>query len=171
MNGPQNFIESLSKNLLACKTAISYTKDHDKKKIEEDFIFNFKYFIESLYYSEDIAELDVIENFDNEKEKPVVSKKDLTIEDFVSLCTGSRYITHNLIWAGTIGFRYFEQDSSPGVRVVVNTCNITLTFPVNGRYNSEPEQFLRNIIDDIYCSPCFGKCQFVKFDNTFESMT
>ena len=100
----------------------------------------------------------MIENFDNEKEKPVVSNKKLLIEDFFSFCTGARYITHNLMRAGTIDFRHFEQDSSPGVRVVVNTCNITLTFPVNGRYNSEPEQFLKNIIDDIYCSPCFGKC-------------
>ena len=41
--------------------------------------------------------------------------------------------------AGTIDFRHFEQDYSPGVRVVVNTWNITLTFPVNDRYNSEPE--------------------------------
>ena len=65
--------------------------------------------------------------------------------------------------AGTIAFRHFEQDSSPGVRVAVDTWNITLTFPVNGRYNSEPEQFLKNI-DDIYCSPRFGKCQLVKSD-------
>ena len=112
----------------------------------------------SLYYSEDFVELDVIENFDNEKEKPVVSKKKLTIEDFVSFCTGSRYITHNLMQGGTIDFRHFEQDSSPGVRVVVNTCNIALIFPVNSRYNSKPQQLLKNIIDDIYCSPCFGKC-------------
>ena len=113
--------------------------------------------IESLCYSEDIVELDVIENFDNEKEKPVVSKKNLTIEDFVSFCTGSRCITHNLMRARTVDFRHFEQNSSPEIRVVANTCNITLTFPVNGRYNSEPEQFLKNI-DDIYCSPRFGKC-------------
>ena len=51
---------------------------------------------------------------------------------------------------GTIDFRHFRQDYLPGVRVVVNTCNITLTFSVNGRYNSEPEQFLKNIINDIY---------------------
>ena len=74
-----------------------------KKKIEEDIVFNNL----SLYHSEDIVELDVIENFDNGKEKPVVSKKKLTIEDFVSFCTGSRYITHNLMRAGTIDFRHF----------------------------------------------------------------
>ena len=85
---------------------------------------NFKNFIESLHYSEDIAELDVIENFDNEKEKSVVTKKKLSIDDFVSFCTGSRHITHNLMWAGTIDFQHFEQDSSPGVRVSVNTCNM-----------------------------------------------
>ena len=73
------------------------------------------------------------------KKNPVVSKKKLTIEDFLSFCTGSRYITHNLMQAGTIDFRHFEQDLSPGVRVAVNTCNITLTFAVNGRYNSELE--------------------------------
>ena len=92
-----------------------------------------------LYPSEDIVELDVIENFDNEKKKPVVTKKKLSIEDFVSFCTGSRYITHNLMRVGTIDFRHFEQNSSLVVRVVVNTYNITLTFPVNGRYNSEQE--------------------------------
>ena len=59
---------------------------------------------------------------------------------------------------GTIVFRHFEQDSQPGRRVAVDTCNITLTFPVNGRYNSEPKQFLKNIVDDIYCSLRFGKC-------------
>ena len=46
-------------------------------------------------------------------------------------------MTHNLIRGGTIDFRHFEQDSSPGVKVAVNNCNITLTFPVNGRYNLE----------------------------------
>ena len=91
-------------------------------------------------------------------EKPVVGKKKLTTEDFVSFCTGFRYITHNLMRDGTIGFRHFKQDYSPGVRVVVNACNITLTFPVNCRYNSEPGQFLKNIIDEIYYSSCFGKC-------------
>ena len=103
----------------------------------------------------------MIENFDNEKEKPVVTQKKLSMEDFVSYCTRSRYITHNLMRARTIDYRHFEHDSSPGVRVVVNTCNITLTFPVNGCYNSEPEQFLKNIIDDIYFSPYFGECELV----------
>ena len=117
--------------------------------------------IESLCYSEDIVELDVIENFDNEKENSVVTKKKLSIEDFVSFCTGSRYITDNLMRAGTIDFRHFEQGSSPGVRGVVNTFNTTLTFPVNARYNLEPEQFFKNIIDDISFSPCFGKCSLV----------
>ena len=145
-------------DVLKLYSTINYMEDNGKKKIEEDIVFNFKNFIESLYYSEDIVELDVIENFDNEKEKPVVSKKKLTIEDFVSFCTGSRYVTHKLMRAGTIEFRHFEQDSSPGVRVAVNTCNITLTFRVNGSYISEPEHSLRNIIDEIHCSPCFGKC-------------
>ena len=50
-------------------STINYTADNDKKKIEEDIVFNLKNFIESPYYSEDIVELDVIENFNNEKEK------------------------------------------------------------------------------------------------------
>ena len=54
----------------------------------------------------------------------MVSKRKLTIEDFVSFCTGSRSITHNLMRNGTIDFRHFKQDYSTGVRVVVNTCNI-----------------------------------------------
>ena len=94
-------------DVLKLYSTINYTEDDEKKKTEEYIVFNFKNFIESLYYSEDIVELDVIENFDNEKEKPVVSKKKLTIEDFISFCTGSRYITHNLMRAGTIDFRHF----------------------------------------------------------------
>ena len=56
-------------DVLKLHSTINYTEDNDKKKIEEDIVFNFKNFIGSLYYSEDIAELDVIENFNNEKEK------------------------------------------------------------------------------------------------------
>ena len=74
-------------DVLKLYSTINYTEDNEKK-IEEDIVFNFKNFIESLCYSADIVELDVTENFDNEKEKPVVSKKKLTIEDFVSFCTG-----------------------------------------------------------------------------------
>ena len=85
---------------------------------------NFKSFIESLHCSEDTAELNVIENFDNEKEKSVVTKKKLSIDDFVLFCAGSRHVTHNLMRAGTIDFQHFEQDSSPGVRVAVNTCSM-----------------------------------------------
>ena len=62
-------------DVLKLNSTVNYTEVNDKKKIEEDIVFNLKNFIESLYYSEDIAELDVIENFDNEKEKSVVSKK------------------------------------------------------------------------------------------------
>ena len=80
----------------------------------------------------------------------LVAKKKLSIEDFVSFCTGSRHITHNLMRAKTIHFRHFV--------VVVNTCNITLTFSVNDRYSFQPEQFLKNAVDVIYCPPCFGKC-------------
>ena len=65
----------------------------------------------------------MIKNFDNQKEKPVVSKKKLTIEDSFLFRRGSRYITHNLMRTGTINFRHFEQDSSPGEGVVANTCN------------------------------------------------
>ena len=63
-------------DILKLFSTISYTEDDDKKKIEEDIVFNFK-----KYYSEDIVELDVIEHFDNEKEKPVFIKKKLLIED------------------------------------------------------------------------------------------
>ena len=98
-------------NVLKLFSTINYTEDDAKKKIEEDIVFNFKNFIDSLYYSEGIVELDVIENFDNEKEKPVVTKKKLSIEDFASFCKGSRYLTHNLMRAATIDFRHFEQDS------------------------------------------------------------
>ena len=94
-------------DVLKLYSTINYTEDDNKKKIEEDIVFNFKNFIESLYYSEKIVEPDVIENFDNDKEKPVVTKKKLSIEDFVSFCTGSKYITHNLMRAGTINFRRF----------------------------------------------------------------
>ena len=51
--------------VLKLHSTINYTEDNDKKKIEEDIVFNFKNFIESLNYSEDIIE----ENFNNEKEK------------------------------------------------------------------------------------------------------
>ena len=38
-------------NVLRLHSTINYTEDHDKKKIEEDIVFNFKNFVESLYYT------------------------------------------------------------------------------------------------------------------------
>ena len=84
-------------DVLKLYSTFNYRVDDGTKKNEEDIVFNFEELIESLYYSEDVVELDVIENFDNKKEKPVVSKKKVTIEDFVSFSTGSKYITHNLM--------------------------------------------------------------------------
>ena len=52
-----------SKNLNEVYSTINCTENDDKKKIEGDIVFNFKSFIESLYYSEDIGELDVIWKF------------------------------------------------------------------------------------------------------------
>ena len=76
-------------DVLKLYSTINYTEDDDKKKVEENIAFNFKNFIKSLCYSED--KQDVIKNFDNDKVKPVVTRKKLLIEDFVSFCTGSRY--------------------------------------------------------------------------------
>ena len=47
-------------DILKLYSTISYTEDNDKKKIEDDIVFNFKNLIDSLYYSEEIAKLDVI---------------------------------------------------------------------------------------------------------------
>ena len=47
-------------DVLKLYPTINCMDDDGKQKIEED-VFNIKSFIESLYYSEDIVELDVIE--------------------------------------------------------------------------------------------------------------
>ena len=91
-------------DILNLYVTIHYTEDDDKKKIDEDIVFNFQSFIESLSYTEVIVEFDVIENFDNKTEKTVFTKEKLSKENFVSFCTGSRYITHNSIRAGIIDF-------------------------------------------------------------------
>ena len=91
-------------DILNLYVTINYTEDDDKKKIDEDIVFNFQSFIESLSYTEVIVEFDVIENFDNKTEKTVFTKEKLSKENFVSFCTGSRYITHNSIRAGIIDF-------------------------------------------------------------------
>ena len=87
----------------------------------------------------------MIEDFDNKKEKPVVSKKKLTIEDFASFCTGSRCKAHNLM-------RIFK-DSSPAVRVVVSTCSITLTFPVNGQGRNQNDYVSGASVNVKKCRP------------------
>ena len=91
-------------DILNLYVTINYTEDDDKKKIDEDIVFNFQSFIESLSYTEVIVEFDVIENFDNKTEKTVFTKEKLSKENFVSFCTGSRYITHHSIRAGIIDF-------------------------------------------------------------------
>ena len=62
-------------DVLKLYLTISYTEDDDKKKIEEDIFLNFINFIESLHYSEDIAELDVIENFNDRRKSRWFLKK------------------------------------------------------------------------------------------------
>ena len=42
-------------DVLKLYSTINYTEDDSKKKIEEDIVFNFKNFTESLYYSENIV--------------------------------------------------------------------------------------------------------------------
>ena len=61
-------------DILKLYSTITYIEHDDKEKIEEDIVFNFKNLIECLYHSEDIVEQDLTENFDNEKEEPVVTK-------------------------------------------------------------------------------------------------
>ena len=48
-------------DVLKLYPTINCTEADGKQKIEENIVFNVKSFIESLYYSEDIVELDVIE--------------------------------------------------------------------------------------------------------------
>ena len=53
-----------------------------RKKIEENIVSNFEKFIEVLYYSEDIVELDVIENFDNRRKSQWLLKRSYRLRIF-----------------------------------------------------------------------------------------
>ena len=59
-------------------STINYTEDGNKKKIEEDIVFNSKNLILKTL-------LDVIENFAYGKEKPLVTKTKLSVENFAFL--------------------------------------------------------------------------------------
>ena len=146
-------------DVLRLYSTIHYTADdNDKKQREEDIVFNFTNFIESLYQSEGIDPVQLYDAEDEIEKAPVA--KTLSIEDFICFCTGSRYITPSVVLTGTIEFLHFtsnEKKLHSGMRVMVNTCNITLTFPVNDRYAFDPSVFVNNLIDDIYCAPGFGK--------------
>ena len=140
-------------DVLRLYSTIHYTADdNDKKQREEDIVFNFTNFIESLYQSEGIDPVQLYDAEDEIEKAPVA--KTLSIEDFICFCTDSRYITPSSVLTGTIEFLHFTSKNQ-GMRVMVNTCSIT--FPVNDRYAFDPSVFVNNLIDDIYCAPGFGK--------------
>lgn len=125
----------------------------DKKCKEEDIYFNFTNFVESLHEDDRNYSLNVID-----VETGDTTTKHVTINDFLMFCTGSRYISQSMKGTGKIKFHHLDSnDHCKGMRVVANTCDLTLTFPVNERYINQPQTFINNFIEDIYSSPGFGK--------------
>ena len=61
---------------------------------------------------------------------------------------------------GTIQFMHMSEEqtkSHSGMGLKANTCSITPIFPVDDRYTCDTESFVKNIVNDIYSSPGFGK--------------
>lgn len=144
-------------------TNVYYTNDSDgdldkrnKKQLEEDIVFNFTNFLEHLDENK-VSEIKEVVMIDIEVALKKF-KRDISLNDVVLFCTGSKYISEAIKRKGGIEFLHLDPgDKRYNMRVLVNTCNLTLTFPVTKRYTCQPAEFNNNIIDDIYCSHGFGK--------------
>jgi len=129
---------------------ISYSEEASKKEKEEDIVYNFTNFCESL----DVTAYN---------HSTILIEEDCEVEDtFVALvelirfCSGSNFILDSMKSKGTIKFIYPGEESF-GQRLEARTCFLSLEFPVSDRYCGSPEDFVKNFCEDIISSPGFGK--------------
>ena len=120
------------------------------KEQEEDIFYNLTNFVESLNIKN--YEVTIESLIPNEKQKQI----QISLKDVVRFCTGSYYVMENMKSKGTIKFDR-PNEKSKGKRITSETCLFLLTIPVTERYTGSSEQFIRNLCDDIACSPGFGR--------------
>ena len=139
-------------------TDIRYSENEERKKKEEDIVFNFLNAMEAIFNNEN-KPVEVFENPLNHEDnsEQISQKTTLSIEDIVMFFTGSKFITASMKNVGTINFLHCEEGEKnfDGTRITVNTCGLSITFPVNKRYSNF--DFIDHLVEDVHTSPGFGK--------------
>lgn len=159
-----------SQELLKVFKNVSYTLSNggdeietEKRSREEDIVYNFTNFVESLDVEDLCVETIAIDSDSDEDEgaanKKVVEKnltKRISLIDCIQFCSGSKYILESMKEKGTVTFMY-PDNASRGKRIVVSTCALVISFPVTARYYGSSEAFNEHFCDNIVSSPGFGK--------------
>ena len=162
-----NQTKQAAEDLLEVFKTVNYTiNSTEKKDKEEDIVYNFSNFLESLdvkAYNRLTISIDYDDDEEEEgnkqENKDAVEstyQRNITLIDVIRFCTGSKYILDSMKGNGTIKFIYPGQNAH-GQRIEAHTCAILLEFPVTERYYNSPESFIENFCDDIVSSPGFGK--------------
>ena len=141
---------SLASDVLGIYDNIHYSELKDVEEEEADIYYNFSNFVEALEH-DNVKIPEVIEI-----DEDVLFKKEkiICLSDLVQFLTGSKFVLPNMTKQGSI---YFKRDACFGERITCSTCLLKLTFPINKRYSGSSESFNKLFIEDIVCSPGFGR--------------
>ena len=155
-----------------------HSHDPARREQEVDIHYNFTNAIEAIGMNECLTikfnvekvtwavesvdeSVDEEDNAHVEAEGEAKASKSVTLEDVCKFITGSKYPMKSMLGKGSVRFKHFdtkeEADINRGARMVANTCAYSVEFPVTTRYTTGEDTFIQNIMDDILCSPGFGR--------------
>ena len=151
---PERSLEELiydSKSVVTAKALkemfkLDYSDDGPMKTKEEDIVFQWVNFLEEIELG--TTPILKIHEIDGE-----IQNVTLTLELVLKFLTGCKFLPVGGL--GKQGKIFFTHNCQQGTRVLISTCAITVTFPVNDRYSTD--NFAMNLSDDILQSPGFGR--------------
>eukprot|EP00794_Sanderia_malayensis_P018464 gene18464-20316_t len=138
---------------------IKYSENENDKDKEEDVIYNFTNFLDTVQRNPaeaDILDFETAPSMDEAAAQQVedggLRKMKVQIEDILQFLTGSKFIGSLKEIKGEISFC---RDGSSGKKLRVNTCGPGIIFPLTSRY-IESEMFSSSFVEDIHSAPGSG---------------
>lgn len=153
--------DELKQELLACNESKAeeflkifnpdYSGDSSLREKQEDIYYNFTNFVETIE-QEPFKFTDAVQ-LDDEIE--IKSEKLIKMSDVIQFCTGSKYVMPAMIGNGKISF-IEPGDICFGRRVTVQTCTLSVVFPLSERYYISTNRFMESFSEDIATGTGFG---------------
>lgn len=136
-----------SSEILAFWQVIYSPEGSNNRVTEEDIVYNFSFFLD------EVAQGRVNGILTHDVESGEAASTSISLPDVMQFLTGARYFCQSLSQASI----EFDHEAVEGRRIEVSTCSLVIKFPCNLRYTGSSKDFVRNLSEDIVCSPGFGK--------------